>query len=108
MNAIDSTYPFSGFVNRMIPYLQATPLPALANQAQQAAAGDPLWGTTIPKTKILWQDATQIQQFIAVWYGEAGQVVPDDMQKILDINAGPDAPWNWSYTQWGIVKGDSR
>ena len=99
---VDPKYPFANFVNAMLRYVQSPFMSpqAFANQAKVAYAGDPLRGQRVPGSTLEWNRATQVQQLIVQWYVEGGNVTPDDLDTILAINAGPDAPWNYSYARW--------
>lgn len=109
MFTVDPTHPFAQFVNTMIGYA-ASPFmspAAFANQAKQSFEGDPLAGQKVPGSSLAWNDATQVQQFISTWYTASGNKTPDNFDAILNANAGPQAPWNFSYEKWkelGIIK----
>ena len=99
---VDPNYPFARFVNEMLKYTQSPfmSVMAFANQAKVAYDGDPLKGGKVPHSSLDWNKATQVQQFISQWYTEGGYTTPDDFDKILAINAGPEVPWNYSYEKW--------
>lgn len=105
MFQVDPKQPFAPYVNAMIGYAQYMPAAALANQAGVSYAGDPLAGQTVAGRA--WNAMTQVQQLICQYYQASGQVMPDDIGAILDANAGPDMPWNYSYAKWaqlGVLK----
>lgn len=105
MFQVDPKQPFAAFVNAMIGYAQYMPASALANQAAVAYSGDPLAGKNVAGRA--WNDMTQVQQYICVFYDASGQAMPDNIGAVLDANAGPDLPWNYSYAKWaalGVLK----
>lgn len=109
MFRVEEHYPFAAFVNAMIGYAQSPfmSLAAFASQARVGYDGDPLAGTVIRGASLKWNEATQVQQFINVWYGASGNNPPDDYDAVLTANAGPELPWNYSYAKWaelGILK----
>jgi hypothetical protein len=104
---IPATYPFAQFVNGTIAIARRMPLGALVRQAQLAYPGDPLVGTLIAGTTIKWEAATQVQQLIAQWFEEGGQLPDANMQQLLDTYRGPFLPWNYSYNQFGLNPTDN-
>ena len=97
---IPSQEPFATFVNGSVALCLRMPMAALARQAEVSFPGDPMVGQTI--AGIRWQDMTQVQQFIWLYFTENGIKLPDNFADILNVYRGPALPWNYSYTQWGL------
>jgi hypothetical protein len=105
---IPKSEPFAAYVNGSIVFDQRMPAAALAQQAISAYGGDPLVGVVLQGSVdashpngLKWEDATQVQQAIYEWYTEEG-VDTDGISEVFDAYRGPYAPWNFSYTQWGL------
>jgi hypothetical protein len=98
----DPSQPWAKSVNAAVRFGLRMPKAALLQQAIMAYPGDPLVGTVLPGTTTKWEDSTQVQQAISMYYQESGTQTPEDIQAVITANAGPFAPWNYSYTQWGL------
>ncbi len=101
---VPSNEPFASFVNRMVGYANSSfmSMSALSNQAREAYDGDPLAGTKIRDTNINWDDATEVQKLIQVWF-EASGTATQNLEQILKQYPGPKAPWNFSYADWAAL-----
>ena len=104
--------PFAAFVNPIIASSQRQSLAANYGGVLASYPSDQLAGTITPGTNIPYNKTTECQSLILEWYekqtmaGAQQGALPDNMQQILEENAGPvDEVWNYSYEQWGVVPG---
>lgn len=99
--SIDPSKPYATYVNNSDRIDQSMPEAADKQQAIEAFPGDPLVGVVIsPSSGLKWENATQVQMAIYEYYKTLNLPVVDAE---IDSNPGPNAPWNWSYAQWGLV-----
>lgn len=98
-----SSQPWSAFVSASVALCQRMPFAALVRQAMLSFPGDPLVGQNLPHSTLPYVKATQVQQFISLYYQENGMIPPDNFDEVLAANAGPVVPWNYSYFQWGLA-----
>lgn len=82
------------------PYLSSPSYQQTQNVV--AAAGDPMYGQTVPGTSLAWNDLTNSQKIAYTYatnYGTGGMSMTD----FLNANAGdPNAAGNQSYSKMGI------
>ncbi len=109
---LDPKLPFASFVNPKIGFTQKQSIAYQYNQIVQSYPGDPLAGQLTGTTTIPWNQTTETQGLIFEYYVERANSAapesipyPDDLQQILETNAGPTELWNYSYEQWGVVPG---
>lgn len=109
----DKSLPFASFVNSIIASVQRLPLRSTYSGILQSYPSDQLAGQMTPGTSIPYNKTTECQSLILEWYekqtmaGATQGALPDDLQEVLEKNAGPAAVWNYSYEQWGVVSGVS-
>lgn len=114
---LPSTVPYADKINPIIASAQRLPWEEHYLEDVTAFPSDQSVGVKITNTDLLWEDATTTQQEInnaiatAVSRGEAkqtGGTFPDNMQEIMDANAGPRGViWNESYRYLGLVPGSA-
>lgn len=112
MFQLNTSLPFAAFVNPKIGSTQREQISFQYLQQVQAFAGDPAVGGMAGTSTIPWNKTTEVQGLIVEFYATQGERnpqqntgYPEDFQAILEANAGPDALWNFSYEQWGLVPG---
>ncbi len=101
---IDPNSALGRYLNDNLKYACRMPMAALQRQAVLAFPGDPLAGTKLAGTSLAYNEATQTQLYIALFYSEGGSTYPENMDSLLKDNPGPALPWNYSYSQWGVDK----
>lgn len=101
---LDPSVPFADKVNKELIEAQALSFPATYDEFLKQKSGDPLIGTLIPGTNILWEDSTETQGLLWEACEESGNI-PTNLADILVANPGPNLYWNWSYSDFGLIPG---
>jgi hypothetical protein len=107
---LDPSLPFAaalnpGFLQAQEPGNPASNFAKIFEEQRLAYASDQFTNTFINGTDIAWNSSTEVQGLLSERWA-IGEVVPGmTLEQWLLANPGPDAPWNWSYTDWGLVGG---
>lgn len=80
-------------------------------QAASAYPGDPNAGGVDAASGLSWNEMTQTQKLQYIYWGTGmpvfgSQPLTTQLANQLKANAGPVAPWNYSYQQAGVVPGN--
>ncbi len=92
---IDSSLPNAAKINAFLEADQKATFASIYRGQIEALGGSELSGQILPGTTLKYEDTTEVQSYIYQGYSEAGEVIPENIQSILDSNRGPDKFWNW-------------
>lgn len=102
---IPISLPFAGVVNFQAWLLSMSSDAMLRNQIKDAYAGDPMHGQNVSDTNKNWDDLSEVQKMIVLWWncyasGPFSVPVQGTLEENLNLYPGPTLEWNNSYNKW--------